>query len=200
MTEVQERLAPFHSIFSDAHLGAAARLREFAEKVPQAAAALNATERANFLHGQIRDLVGVGVEPADGIHVTNWEVFTVAVDVDLLVRFKYLGQGAPANVATEQQKLLARQQYTDETFALLGDAGITAPPTTVTCGYTMDGMDIGTVTIRRDCKGHESWKYDVYGGETVYEPQLLPTVEEAKPAVVRSRKANREDQTGTGEG
>jgi hypothetical protein len=184
-------------MFTDAHLGAAKRLKDVGAKVPEAIAALDRTERANFLHGQVRNLITAGVEGTPGVAITDWSIFTVAVGADLLVRFKYLGGGRPANVPTNQQKLLAKQQYPQEVFDLLAVAGITDAPTTVTCGYTLDGWDIGRIMIRRDCEGHESWAYDIYGGVAVSEPLNFAGIEEAKPAVVRSRKVQRLDETGT---
>jgi hypothetical protein len=198
MKGVADLLEPLHPILTAAHLGAAKRFREMAEQFPDTVVALNERERANFFHGQIRSLVSIGVEPLEGAEVTAWDVDTVAVGSNLLVRFKFLGNGEPANVPTEQQKLLARQQYKQETLDLLALSGITEPPTTVTCGYTLNGMEIGRVLIQRDCKGHDRWSYDIYGGATVNEPLLLPGVEEAKPAVVRSRKKGQDlGETGT---
>jgi hypothetical protein len=201
MKEVSDLLEPLRPILTAAHLGAAKRFREVAERFPDTVAALNERERANFLHGQIRSLVSIGVEPLEGAEVTAWDVDTVAVGSNLLVRFKFLGNGEPANVPTEQQRLLARQQYNQDTLDLLALSGITEPPTTVTCGYTLNGMEIGRVLIQRDCKGHDRWSYDIYGGSTVSEPLHLPGVEEAKPAVVRSRKKEQDlGETGTDKG
>jgi len=198
--EVAERVEPLLSVFRAAHLGAAARLREVAEKVPQAIAALNATEMANFMHGQIRDLVAVGVESVSGAEMTVWNIDTVAIGSDLLVRLKYLGRGEPANVLTEQQRLLAAQKYTEEAMAVLALSGLERPPTMVTCGYKMVGFEVATISIRRDCKGHDPWKYDIYGGESVSEPQRIPGIEEAKPAVVRSTRPKRRAEQPTDEG
>lgn len=201
LDEVAQRLEPLHPTFCAAHLGAAARLRKVADEMPEVIAPLNTTERANFLHGQVRDLVSVGVEEIAGAQVTEWDLFTVAVGGDLLVRFKFLGNGEPANVLTEQQRLLARQRYKEEAMAVLALAGIEMPPTTVTCGYTLDGFDIAKVTIRRDCSGHQTWLYDIYGGDEVAEPLLLPGMKEAKPAVVRSaRDKQRADEVDASEG
>lgn len=198
--QVATRLDRFQSIFSDAHLGAVARLKKVASDSPAVVAALNSTERANLLHGQIRDLVSVGIEETSGATVTEWDIFTLAIGSDLLVRFKYLGSGVPANVATEQQRLLARQRYTEETMAVLTLSGIEKPPTIVTCGYTLDGLDLSKVTIRRDCKWHEPWMYNIYGDEVAVEPLTLPGVEEAKPAVVRSKRVRAEPDAGLDSG
>ncbi len=198
--EVQERLDPLHDALVEAHLGAAKRYREVAGSHPEVIAALNSTERANFLHGQVRSLVGAGVEPISGVNVTNWDVFTIAVGVNLLVRFKFLGNGNPANVKTEQQRLLERQQYKEEAMDVLALAGITQPPTIVTCGYTFDGFDIGRVLIQRDCRGHDRWTYDIYGGLSFTEPLTLPGTVEAVPAVIRSTKKPASEATGVQQG
>lgn len=55
------------------------------------------------------------------------------------------------------------------------------PPTMVTAGYTADGLDLGRVIIQRDCKGHERWNYDIWGGTAVTEPLKLETIEEVMP-------------------
>lgn len=197
--EVAERLREVSPIFVAAHQGAAERFKALLKDQPASAAALNATERANFLHGQVRDLVSVGVEPIQGAVVTSWNIFTVAVGDDLLVRFKHLGCGKPANVRTEQQILLAKQTYTEETMALLGQVGIVKPPTTVTCGYSLIGYDISQVLIRRDRKSDLSWTYSLYPYETVAEPQMFPGMEPAKPARVQSKRTRqRIEETGTG--
>lgn len=182
------------------HLGAATRLKEIATEYPAAIAALNATERANFLHGQIRDLVAVAVEPMEGVRVTPWNVDTIAVGVNLLVRFKYLGNGAPANnKSTEQQQLLDSQQYTEETMELLAAIGVTEPPTLVTCGYTLDGLDMSSVRIQRDCKGHDTWHYPIHGELAPAVQLRFPGTEEARPAVVTSKKKKKaQDEAGEG--
>lgn len=178
-----------------------ARMREVQKEHPEYISALNAKERANFVHGQVRQLVGVAVECIDGARVTDWDIDTVAVGGDLLVRFKYLGNGDPANnKSTEQQRLLDRQQYKQEAMPVLFAAGITEPPTLVTCGYTLDGLDLARVRIQRDCKGHDRWYYDIYGEVVaVVEPLHLDGIEEARPAAVRSARLPREadEETGT---
>lgn len=188
MAQVQKRLGDdLHTIFVAAHVGAFKRLADIANDHAAAVAALNARERANFLHGQVRQLVGVGVETHDNAHVTDWDIDTVAVGNDLLVRFKYLGNGAPANnKSTEQQKLLDQQRYTEKAMNALTLAGIEVPPTTVTCGYTHDGLgiELGRVLIQRDCVGHDRWNYDIYGGTSVVEPLTIPGIAETTPSVV----------------
>jgi hypothetical protein len=186
MTQVQNQIGEdLHEILVAGHVGAFKRLEDITKAYPAAIAALNATERANFLHGQIRQLIAAGVETHDGAQITDWDIDTVAVGVNLLVRFKYLGHGTPANNrSTEQQRLLERQQYKQTAMALLVLAGIEEPPTIVTCGYTLDGLQLSRVLIQRDCTGHDRWNYDIYGGTAVMEPLALPGIAEVTPGVV----------------
>ncbi len=186
MKQVHDRLGDdLHEIFVAAHVGAFKRLEDVARGYPEVIAALNATERANLLHGQIRQLVAVGVETYDRAELTEWDIDTVAVGINLLVRFKYLGHGAPANNrSTEQQRLLERQQYKEAAMAVLALSGIEEPPTIVTCGYTLDGLQLSRVLIQRDCAGHDRWNYDIYGGTAVMEPLALAGIAEAEPGVV----------------
>ncbi|MFZ1926261.1 MAG: hypothetical protein WAU42_08985, partial [Solirubrobacteraceae bacterium] len=69
--------------------------------------------------------------------------------------------------------------------------GISAPPTLLTCGYTLEGADIERIEVRRDCVGHQTWSYEIYGGEAVVEPLVIPgLIDTTKPAIVTStRKA-----------
>lgn len=184
LSQVAARLERVHPVLTAAHLGAAERLKAMD---PDAAAALNAIERANFLHAQVRSLVAVGIEQMEGVHVTQWDVDTIAVGTDLLVKFNYVTD-PPRH--TKQQKMLKRQEYKPKAMEILSLSGITEPPTTVTCAYTLDGMDIGRVLIRRERTGHETWEYDIHGGLAVVEPQIIPGIKEARPAVVRSKKAS----------
>jgi len=155
---------------------------------------LNPTTRANFIHdhacSEVAQLTAdvAGIQVADGL-----QFFALRVGDDILLRMKYVGFGAPRNYATEQQKLLARQSFTQEMIVALD--GITAPPTLLTCGYTIDGDEIGRVEIRRDCKSHVSWSYDIYGGSAVIAPQALPGMDDtARPAkITRKIAAEGED-------
>lgn len=189
MPQVHALLDPIQPILVAAHLGAAERVKTIAQGPATAEAinALNLVERANFYHGQIRQLVAVGIEPLPNVNVTSWAVDTIAVGTNLLVRFSYLGGEGPDYRKTEQQRLLAQQQYKPEAMELLSLAGITEPPTTVVCGHTLRGLDISRVVLRRDCLGHDQWSYDIYGGEAVVDPQRFTGIDEAKPAVVRSK-------------
>lgn len=158
---------------------------------------LDATTRANILHNHICAEVERRVEDLSGVAINDkLGFFALYLEPGILLRFKYVGQGAPSNVATEQQKLLAQQTYTDQMmFQLAGDVDVdVAPPTTLTCGYAIDEAEIGRIEIRCDCKGRVSWSYDIYGGESVIIPQMLPGQEDtAKPARIRKVAAQGED-------
>jgi hypothetical protein len=201
LTDVQARLGSLTDVFVDAHLVAANRMKKFGEAVPEAIAALNSTERANVMHGQVRQLVLVDVESRSDVRQVHWNslLFLIGIGDDVLVRFKYLGHGRPANVHTEQQHLLERQQYDEQMWSALDESGFKDAPTLVTCGYTLDGMDIGKVSIRRDCIGREPWSFEIYGGTAVVEPMMLKglSIDETRPARVTSKSKKRDGQTGT---
>lgn len=125
--------------------------------------------------------------------------FAVRIGSYILLRFKYVGNdGGPHNVATRQQRLLARQTYDEEmALALNGDVSL-APPTLLTCGYTLtDRAEVDRIEIRRDCDGHLPWMYDIYGGGVVNEPIFIDGMaDEAKPATVTSSgETQRKDES-----
>jgi hypothetical protein len=153
------------------------------------------TTRKQIIHDHVRAHITISVieipevEPDESLGF-----FGLKIGSEILLRFKYVGQGAPRNVATRQQRLLAKQTYDEQmTFALTGDAAL-EPPTLLTCGYTIDGDKIGRVEIRCDCKGHIAWSYDIYGGDTVIAPQTLPGQKDTtKPARIKKAAAQGED-------
>jgi hypothetical protein len=114
----QARLAHIVPALIAAHEAAWSRWRTLVDEEPALALPLGATARANFIHDHvcaeiIRRVDGIpGVEPTDRL-----EFFALRVGSDILLRFKFVGHGAPSNVATNQQKLLARQAW-DERMVL----------------------------------------------------------------------------------
>src|SRR5271165_5864839 len=145
------------------------------KKRPEFTLPFGLTTRAQILHDHICAQVEQRVANLYDIKINDkLGFFGLMVGDDILLRFKYVGQGAPTNIATQQQILLAKQTYNDQMMLnLTGDASL-APPTLLTCGYVIDGDKIGRIEIRRDCKGHITWSYDIYGGNTVIIPQALP--------------------------
>lgn len=155
---------------------------------------LSPTTRANIVHNHMTSKLEVLVAEIDNVVFTDKIGFdALRVGKSVLLRFKYVGNGRPSNVATGQQADLARQVYTQESLNLLG---LEDPPTLLTCGYTLDGLKLDRVEIRMDCQGLQPWSYDIFGGDFIGEPMILPGLADtARPAVVKSslvRSASRE--------
>ena len=98
--------------------------------------AFDATTRANILNDQVCAQIEQRASGWDGVEINDrLRFFALLIEPAILLRFKYVGQGVPANVATKQQQLLARQTYDEPMMlALMGNADA-APPTLLTCGY-----------------------------------------------------------------
>lgn len=157
---------------------------------PDLALPLDSTTRANFIHNHACSEIATLTADVEGVRIADGlKFFALLIGDDILLRMKFVGFGAPSNVATVQQKNLARQAFSPEMMTALD--GISAPPTLLTCGYTLDAGAIGRIEIRRDCIGHPTWSYDIYGGEAIVEPLVIPgMVDTTKPAIVTStRKA-----------
>lgn len=182
-------IQPIEGKLIDAHHAASEAWRDLLTKHPHLSLPLDRTARANFIHCHLESEIGRRIEPVASATTTDaLEFFAVRIGTRILLRFKYVGHGAPHNVSTVQQKLLARQTYNEQmVLALTGDIDL-APPTLLTCGYTLtDEAKIDRIEIRRDCKRHLPWSYDIYGGETVIEPTFIEGMaDEAKPARVAS--------------
>ena len=87
-----------------------------------------------------------------------------------------------------RQTVPDEKQFDEPMLLALAGSALT-PPTLLTCGYTLDGTEIARIEIRRDCKHHLPWKFDIYGGTEVVEPLVISGMDDtAKPAVVTSRK------------
>jgi hypothetical protein len=191
----QERMEPFQGLLIDAHLAVATKWETFLRNNAEFAQPFDDTARANVIHPHIRYEVEQRVEGVPGVKVNDkLDFFALMIDGDMLLRFKYVGHGMPHNVATTRQKELANQRFTKKMTAdLLGDSAL-KPPTLLTCGHTFDGEKIGRIEIRRDCKGHLPWSFEIYGGEAINAPQVIPTLEdETRPARVVS--AREKEQT-----
>jgi len=193
LAEVKERVTSrsLTEPIIDAHRAAAKLWKYLVENKPEYVIPLDATARANFIQPHICFEIAKRVDGIiEGVRSTDvLGFFALHVDNDILMRFKYVGHGRPHNVQTDQQKLLARQTYSPEmVMALTGDPTF-VPPTVLTVGYTLDGADIGRIEIRRDCRGHLPWSFDLYGGAAVVEPIIMPGLEDtAKPATVTSTR------------
>ncbi len=191
----RERLGGVHQPLIDAHAAAAQAWETFVTERPELAKPCGTTTQKNFIHNHICAEVSKRVDGAAGVELTECLDFvSLKVGSEILLRFKAVDHGGPRNVATRQQRLLARQEFTEGmTLALTGDPALT-PPTLLTCGYALDGPKIGRIEIRRDCKGHLPWAYDIFGGNAVNQPIVLKGLEDtAKPATVRTTTKPEED-------
>ncbi len=191
----QERLAPLHEPIVDSYLAAHASWIELLTRSPRLALPLDRTTRANFINDHACHEITHRVEPIEGVKpFEGLGFFALSLD-GILLRFKFLGyKGLPSNVRTRQQGLLARQLYNEDMVTALEGGGIPLAPTLLTAAYVLDEDKIGRIEIRRDCRGHLPWKYDIYGGTAVVEPIPLPGMEdEAKPAIVVSKKRMAEE-------
>jgi hypothetical protein len=191
LPEAKDQLALLAPHLITAHEAAMTAYVTEVKQRPEFTLPFGPTTRAQVLHDHICAEVEQRVVNLYDIEINDkLGFFGLMVGDDILLRFKYVGHGAPANVATEQQKLLASQTYNDQMMLrLTGDVDL-APPTLLTCGYTIDGEQIGRIEIRRDCKAHLSWSYDIYGGDTIIVPQALPGQEDTtKPARITKKVA-----------
>lgn len=192
----RERLGPLHDPVIEAHKAAVGKWQTLVAEVPVLALPLDATARANFIHCHLQAEVEPRIEGLAEV-TDRLDFFGLKIGNEILLRFKFLNSGMPSNVPTGQQRLLARQTYTEEmTLALTGDLSL-RPPTLLTCGHTLDGLDLNRIEIRRDCKGHLPWSYDIYGGDAVNLPVVLDGMaDDARPATISSpsRKRDQEDE------
>jgi hypothetical protein len=162
---------------------------------PEFARSLTTRTRANFIHDHMCPEIERGVEELPGVTPTEaLGFFALNIDSEILLRPKYVGHGVPHNVATTQQKLLARQEYDESMLDALGFG----PMSFLTCGYTLGDGELGRMEIRCDCKGLQSWSYDIYGGTAMSAATAFPGMEdEARPAAVKStRKVAAEKEQG----
>jgi hypothetical protein len=187
----QKRCKNLERPLVEAHKTAVDRWATFVKEQPELALPFDATARANFIHPHIRHEILQRVAGVPGVRPTpeNLDLFGLIIDEDLFMRFKFVGHGLPHSYPTDRQKELAEQKFSEDlTELLLGDGSLD-PPTLVTCGYTLDGEKLGRLEIRRDCKGHLPWSYDIFGGQAVVSPLIIPGMKDnTKPAKVKSKK------------
>jgi hypothetical protein len=204
LDEARAILDPFREqVFAAPPLAAVATWHRFVKRDPAMALPMDETARANMIHCWWRHEVRRALTSVSGIReIKALGFFAVAVDGNPLVRFKCVSAGAPSNVETEQQRLLARQQYDDDAMTALALDGMPSPPTLLTCGYSLDAAALlKSVEIR--CEYHRQllWRWPIWGDEAagsgLIEPMPLPNMPRPQPARVRStRKQNREQQQG----
>jgi hypothetical protein len=190
LDEARSRIDPLQNMLVDSCEAAVGTWATFVTDHSEMALPLDATARANFIHSHLRHEVDLRVADLDGVEPTEGlNFFGLIIQQDTFLRFKYVGKGVPHNVPTKRQKLLANQTFTKSMKAtLMGDPSM-PPPTMLTCGYTLDGIELGRIEIRRDCKGHQPWSFDIHGGAAVAEPLVFPGMTDTtRPATVTSTK------------
>jgi hypothetical protein len=188
LATAQEAIEPIEPALTEGLTEAAANWETLLTKHSDLALPLDTTARAKFIHNHACAGITQRTTDVAGVKVADrLRFFALLVGDEIMLRLKYVGSGAPRNYPTGQQKRLARQSFTPEMLLTLD--GMQAPPTLLTCGYTLEGAEIGRIEIRRDCEGHEPWRYDIYGGEALAEPLTLPGMADTtKPAIVTSTR------------
>lgn len=167
----------------------------FVEREPEMALPLDATSRANMIHNWAqREVRTALVDHPVARELSSLGFFAVAVGSNPLIRLKFLNGGRPSNVATEQQKELARHRYGEEAMQALIAEGLPKPPTLLTCGYRLDyGATLTRVEIRCDYAGACLWNWNIWGadegGAGTFEVTTLPLGPDPQPAVFRSTRS-----------
>jgi hypothetical protein len=188
--DTRDQLGSLHEPLVEGFKAGVATWAELIEKAPHLAARMNPTARANFIHPQICAEVEIRLADFPDVRLTDaLDTPAFMVGHDILLRIKYVGHGIPHNYPTVRQRYLSRQMYeSDIALELTGDPSL-RPPTLLTAGYTLNGIELDRVEIRRDCKGHLPWAYDIFGGTMAYEPLVLQGLEDVvRPAVVTSKE------------
>jgi hypothetical protein len=179
---------------------------EMEQEDPDFALDMEATERANIIHGLTRSRVRKALATVDASaahELTSLGFFAVAFGDDLIVRYKFVGNGEPSNVATNRQKELAKHEFDDKLMGKLALEGVPNPPTIATCGYTLDfSGKLETVSVRCDHSGNTLWQYTVWGDDkggfgTTAMPSIMPELDPTATTIrstrrVREAEADRE--------
>jgi len=186
----KEKIKRLEAALVDPHKAVIKRWFEMVAEVPQYTKSMKPSTRAGWIHDHLCPEVEAALEGIPGVFAHEaLGFFAVSIDNEILMRLKYIGQGTPSNVATEQQKLLARQEYDEEMLAALGTDPALNPPTFLTCGYTLGEGELGRLEIRCEYKGKTLWSFDLFGGEAMSAPLEFPgTAQEALPARVKSTR------------
>lgn len=186
----KERINRIESILVDSHKTVVDRWFQMVTEAPQYAKALTPTTRAGWIHDHLCPEVEARIEDIDGVRPNDaLGFFALTIGDEILMRLKYVGQGAPSNVATDQQKFLARQEYDEAMLAALGTGPGMTPPTFLTCGYTLGDGELGRLEIRCDYKRKTLWSFDLFGGEAVSAPIEFPSMpQEPLPARIKSNR------------
>jgi hypothetical protein len=186
----KEKIDRIELILVDSHKKIIDLWFEMVRDVPQYVKGMKPATRAGWIHDHLCPEVEAHVSDIPGVYAHDaLGFFALTIDDEILMRLKYIGQGAPSNVATDQQKLLAVQKYDEDMLAALGSDAALMPPTLLTCGYTLGDGELGRLEIRCEYNHKTIWSFDIYGGEAVSAPLEFPNMpQEALPAVVKSNR------------
>jgi hypothetical protein len=192
LDQAQNLLGPYvDDLFARPVNAAVKSWQGLVEREAELAAALDATARANNIHCWAkREVRKVLVDHPVGRESTGLGFFAVAFGSAALVRLKFISAGSPSNVATDQQKQLAKHQYSDDAMRSLISEGIMQPPTLLTCGYRLSYFsELVGVELRCDYDGLCLWNWPLLGdgGGGGFELQPLPVGPDPQPAVIRSK-------------
>lgn len=188
--QAKERIERVEAALIDPHKTVVDRWFGMVAEVPQYTKAMKSAARAMWIHDNLCPEVEAAVDDIPDVFAHEaLGFFALSIDNEILMRLKYIGQGAPSNVSTEQQKLLARQEYDEEMMTALGTDPALNPPTFLTCGYTIGDGELGRLEIRCEYKRKTLWSFDLFGGEAMSAPLEFPGMaQEALPARVKSTR------------
>jgi hypothetical protein len=203
--EALELTGPFHANYVEAHDYAMESIRDGLTRSPR----MFKDFKDGTLKGMVHDLITAEINRTVGGF--DWStggpwIFVHPIQGRALIRFKWLSPDdlSPRSYPTEQQELLARQEYTEPLWTQLQFHGFPAPPTLLTCGYTDDLQDFDNpLRVIIVCRSPElRFWYEIreagegeIGGAVVSFPNMPPTA----PRVV-SDIAEEQEPTGGLEG
>lgn len=188
--QAKEKIERVKTALVDPHKTVVDRWFQMVEEVPQYTKAMKPSTRAGWIHDNLCPEVEAAIAEIPNVFAHEaLGFFALSIDSEILMRLKYVGQGAPSNVSTDQQKLLARQEYDEEMMTALGTDPALNPPTFLTCGYTLGDGELGRLEIRCEYKRKTLWSFDLFGGEAMSAPlEFSGMAQEALPARVKSNR------------
>lgn len=129
LPSAKSQLSGLHSDLIEAHLVAAKNWRSLLTECPDLAAPLDSTTRANFINDHVCAEVAQRMDGRAGTSLNDALGFPLLLVGEWIVlRFKFVGHGAPRNYPTEQQEVLAKQSYTSEMLSALGKGALSSSP------------------------------------------------------------------------
>lgn len=191
---------PFHPLFHEAHTAAMSSFGQVAQEYPAFVKPLRPAEQYAILHRHIAEHLATHAD--DGAVYTEKLGFSaLLLDARVLVRFKHLNPDYSIRVyPTDQQKHLARQQFTQKMMEQLALDGVGAPPAVLTLGYieSTDGYEIDQVAIVSRVPSLY-YSYPVLAGDSAAGPTVVtpfPGLEPPGPRVISKREEDEQQDKG----